>query len=154
MRKAFDEEFQKLKKIKILPTKQRNFGAVIKSAMAQFHEQKQCLDQYIQTLPFTVNTSFIEVVAQVLSQKVDELFNVKAQQDSYDVLHGTSGVVVKIPILGQVALNDPAQNPIWETSALNDPPQECFKEISNNALKKISLHSLTPSLKKISLKNI
>ena len=26
-----------------------------------------------------------------------------------------------MPILGQVALNDPAQNPIWETSALNDP---------------------------------
>ena len=91
VRKAFDEEFQKAKKIKTLPTKQQNFGALIKSAMAQFHEQKQCLDQYIQTLPFTADTSFIEVDVQILSQKVDELFSVKAQQDSYDVLHSTSG---------------------------------------------------------------
>ena len=40
----------------------------------------------------------------------------------------------KMPILGQVALNDPAQNPIWETSALNDPTSEQLKEISQVAL--------------------
>ena len=34
---------------------------------------------------------FIEVDPQILSQKVDELFSAKVQQDSYDVLHGTSG---------------------------------------------------------------
>ena len=39
-----------------------------------------------------------------------------------------------MPILGQVALNDPAQNPIWETSALNDPTSEQLKEISQVAL--------------------
>ena len=41
-----------------------------------------------------------------------------------------------MPILGQVALNDPAQkkNPIWETSAHNDPSSEQLKEISQVAL--------------------
>ena len=39
-----------------------------------------------------------------------------------------------MPILGQVALNGPAQNPIWETSALNDPTSEQLKEISQVAL--------------------
>ena len=61
-----------------------------------------------------------------------------------------------MPILGQVALNDPAQNPIWETSALNDPTSEQLKEISQVALndpdpqKKKSLKH--PLLKKKKLK--
>ena len=49
-----------------------------------------------------------------------------------------------MPILGQVALNDPAQNPIWETSALNDPTSEQLKEISQ-----VALNDPDPQKKKI-----
>ena len=42
-------------------------------------------------LSFTVDNSFIEVDSQILSQKVDEWLSIKAQQDSYDALCGTSG---------------------------------------------------------------
>ena len=91
IKKSYKEESEKAKKIKVVPSRQRNFVALCKSAMVQFQDQKESLLKYIQSLPFTVDLGFLEVDNQILSKKVADLFSIKAEQDSEDVINGTAG---------------------------------------------------------------
>ena len=54
------------------------------------------------------------------------------------------GSCIKMPVLGQVALNDPTPGK-WAHSLT--PPQGYIKEILSISMKKISLHSMIPQVK-------
>ena len=98
------------------------------SSLLKFSLLIECNSHFLLT---TIHVNPLEIFHKLMEKYLCNIFIFRLLNVDYRFLLASS---CKMPILGQVALNDPAQNPIWETSALNDPTSEQLKEISQVAL--------------------
>ena len=82
------------KKAKTVAPRQRNFLTLCKTAMQSYHQERKKLDELLGTLPFKVDTNYIEADFQELSNKLNELFKKKSEQDTLCILNDTPECMV------------------------------------------------------------
>ena len=78
------------KKIKLAPSRQRNFVSLCKTAMVAYQQERKQVEDLVKALPFTVETSFITVDNKVLTEKIADLVRKKSEQETDDILYGTT----------------------------------------------------------------
>ena len=90
VKQRYQEINDNRKKIKSAPSRQRNFASLCKTAMVVYQQERKHVEELAKALPFTVNTSFIVEDNKVLAEIISELVKTKSEQETNDILHGTS----------------------------------------------------------------